>query len=170
LKELQFILGFDALGNSPFVIVPESRRIVFGWPKAHRGLPFVVDSDIRPTARLEVLGSISHGSIDTGSAQGISLPRRWVETNAARLGMSSEVAESREILGGNVKSLRFTLEEMILGDSKLRMVPAAAVESEEGSFAEQSAFWGNVGNQVLRRFQSIAIDGQGRRMALELTS
>jgi hypothetical protein len=170
LKDLRFILGFDVLGNAPFVIMPERKRITFEWPEECRGLPFVVDSDIRPTARLEVLGHLSYGSIDTGSAQGISLPRRWVEANATRLGISSGVEESKEILGGTVKSLKFTLEEMILGDSTLRMVPANAVESEEGSFAEQSSLWGNVGNQVLQRFESIAIDGKGRRMAFELTS
>lgn len=165
LKELQFVLGFDVLESSSFVLWPEKRRVVFGPFDDSQGLSFVLDGDIRPTTRFELLGASSHAFLDTGSSHGISLPRRWVEANAERLGIHAKVAESRKILGSEYESLEFTLEEMVFGGSKLTGVPAEAVESKEGSYAEQSTFWGNAGNGILQRFEWIAIDGRKRRLA-----
>lgn len=170
LKGLEFILGFDALKNSPFVIWPEKRRVVFGSFEDTGGFAFALDGDIRPTATMEILGASSYAFLDTGSAQGISLPRRWVNDHAERLGISTRAGESKKILDSKYESLKFTLEEMTLGNSTLTNVPAEAVESEKGSFAEQSSFWGNVGNVVLQRFESIAIDGRKRSLAFSQQS
>jgi hypothetical protein len=165
LDGLQFILGFDAMASSPFVLRLKERRISFEPFEHTKGSAFALEGDIRATARLKILGSTSHAFLDTGSPSGISLPRRWVDANARRLGIDAQASESRKILGSEFKSLRFTLEEVVLGSSRLADVPAEAVESEGGSFAEQSTFWGNVGTPVMGRFESIAIDGQARRLA-----
>ena len=167
LDGLQFILGFDAMLDAPFVLRPREHRISFEAPGVPDGSPFVLQGDIRPTVGFKVLNETSHAFIDTGSAQGITLPKTWVEANAGGLNALDE-EETRRILGGEANVSKFIIAHLILGECGLEDVPAEAAESEEGSFAEQSSLWGNVGNQVLGRFESVAIDGRSRRISLRL--
>lgn len=170
LAGLQFVLGFDALEKVPFVIRPRDQKILFGpFEESPNESEFEIQGDIRPTTRLEILGESSYAMLDTGSSGGISLPRQWVEANASRLGIEASGWEKRKILSNDFLSMRFAIREIMLGHLRLKNVPAEAVESEKGSFANQSTFWGNIGWLVLQELESIAIDGQRRRITLTKT-
>jgi predicted aspartyl protease len=166
LEDLEFILGFDALAATPFTLLTEKRRIVFDRIADVREYSFCKADDIRPTVAMEILTNMSIATVDTGSAQGVSLPKRWVEANAGRLGLDRNTMSSRVVLGSNVQSSAFRIKEMALCGVKLENVPAEAVQADEGSFAEQETLWGNIGNQVLFRFESIFVDGKRRVLAL----
>jgi predicted aspartyl protease len=169
LEGLEFILGFDALSASPFTLWTEQRKIVFGTFASAKESEFCLADDIRPTAEMKISGERAHATLDTGSAQGVSLPRSWVEKNSRRLGWDDRTWQSRRILGNEFQSSKFTIREMTLCDVVLEDVPAEAVESQDGSFADQERLWGNVGNQVLFRFESLSIDGRKRVLALGRT-
>ncbi len=164
LSGLRAILGFDLLRQIPFTVDYAGRCIRMGILPEGERLPFVIARDIRPTAWLETLGDRFGAHLDTGSAQGISLPLGWIRTHAPGL-LGQETR--REILGDAVSTNRFTLDQVRLGTAELGNVPAEAVSAEGGSFADQQNRWANVGNGLLRRFR-LGVDGERRIVVLQL--
>jgi len=161
---LQAIVGFDVLREMPFTLDYGKRRILLDVLPAGPSFPFVLDSDIRPTTRLETLGGRFEAHLDTGSSRGVSLPLDWVRANAPNV-LRGETR--REILGDAVSAMPFTLDKVSLGGVELEGVPGEGVSSEAGSFAAQQTRWANVGNEVLGRFR-LGIDGRERRSIFEL--
>ncbi len=155
---LQAILGFDVLRHACFTIDYAGQRLRLHALPAGERLRFVLEDDIRPTVWLETLGGRFLAHVDTGSAQGVSLPLAWVQANAPTL-LHAETR--REILGGALSARRFILDRIHLGSSGVERVPGEAVAAEGGSFADQNRLWANVGNAVLERF-CLGVDGRER--------
>ena len=160
---LQAILGFDALRDLPFTLDYRTQRLQLDALPSGPGVRFVTEGEIRPTTWLVTLGERFEALLDTGSAQGVSLPLQWIETEAPEL-LKEET--QREILGDPVRSRRLTLDAIRLGDVLLNEVQGEAVTAQGGSFAAQGARWANVGNAVLARLR-VGIDGRRRRTFFE---
>ena len=158
LPGLHVILGFDLLRETPFTVEYARRRILLDALPPEEHLPFLVEGDLRPTTWLEALGGRFEAHLDTGSAQGVSLPLAWVQAHAP--GLLGEESR-REILGDPLSSRRFVLGRVNLGGAALEQVPGEAVSAQGGSFADQQRNWANVGNGVLARFR-LGVDGRRR--------
>ena len=158
LQGLQAILGYDVLQHKLFTLDYPRRRIELGVLPPGERLPFVIEGELRPTARVEVLGERFEGIVDTGSGQGVSLPLAWVEANAPSL---LQGKTTHEILGDKLSVDRFILDQIRLGSAVVANVPAAGVSADAGSYADQTRRWADLGNRVLDRFR-LGIDGKGR--------
>lgn len=163
LPGVQAILGFDVLRHVPMTVDYAERRIRVGTLPEGDSLSFVLDEDMRPSTHVEALGGRFEAHLDTGSAQGVSLPLAWVQANAPEV-LREET--TRKILGAAVSSRRFVLGRFRIGKADLVDVPAEAVSAEGGSFADAAQPWANVGNQVLTQFR-IGLDGVRRITVLE---
>lgn len=163
LPGLRAILGFDLLRQVPFTVDYAAQCIRMGSLPKGQPLPFVVAGDIRPTAWLETLGERFQAHLDTGSAQGVSLPLGWIQSHAPGL-LGNETR--RAILGDSVSARKFTLDRVVLGTLELGEVPAEAVSAEGGSFADQQRRWANVGNLLLQRLR-LGVDGRRQVVVLE---
>lgn len=158
LQGLDVILGFDVLRCLAFTI--DYRRGTISWGEMPPGpqVPFVAADDIRPTVPMKVLGHAVTGTVDTGSARGISLPAAWLNRHG---GLDPGSGEKRSVLGATVTAGSFQLDTATVAGHDLEGVPGEAVNAEAGSFADQDTPWANLGNLVLERFQ-IGVDGAGR--------
>jgi gag-polyprotein putative aspartyl protease len=164
VKGLDFILGFDALRSTPFLIDYLKDILEFGTTPNGTPRPFVFEGDIRPTTRLDIVGATLTAMLDTGSGAGIILPQAWVKANLAglKLGESNE----RPILGSGYQSQPFELREASLGGVRLVKVAAQAVAAEDGSFGDQESNWATVGNVALGMLARVGIDGNRRLVVL----
>jgi hypothetical protein len=160
MKGLDFILGFDALQKLPFTIDYANTLLRFGSMPHGMPAPFTISEDIRPTTQLRLAGVGLAALLDTGSRAGVSLPRAWVKANLVglRLGESSK----HLVLGSEVESQRFELDEISVGGISLAKVEAQSVVADEGSFGDQESSWATIGNVTMGMFAQIGVDGRQR--------
>ena len=158
IKELSFVLGFDALKKTPFTIDYSKNLLQFGSVPEGISVQFMLDKDTRPTTELKVAGAAVAAMLDTGSAAGIIFPVSWVKKNLAELALGEP--QKRAILGSEYESQKFILKEVLLGGTSLPKVEAQAVAAEEGSFGDQEDNLATIGNPVLRMFRQVGIDGE----------
>ncbi|MDG6901365.1 MAG: hypothetical protein JRM80_05325 [Nitrososphaerota archaeon] len=165
VANLDFILGVDALAQTPFTLDYPTTRIELRLGSG-RSVPFASMEDIRPTLRLEILGEEFTGTVDTGSGGGLSLPLRWVEKNASRLGVHLGRGSERTILGqGRLQFHDFRIGRVAIEGVEMEGVPTEGVTSEKGSASDQSSNWASVG-KVLERIGRIGVDCRRRLVVL----
>lgn len=156
---MDFILGFDALGKTPFTVDYSKNMIRLGTVPSGLKVPFPSGRDV-PGTEIKFSGVNVNGVVDTGAPAGLDLPFAWVKSRLPSTRF--EQAIERKDLGPKFEALPFLLDEVVIGGVTLSNVKAATIRRRAYPLQDQGDNWATVGNLLLTRFKQVGIDGPGR--------
>jgi hypothetical protein len=156
---MDFILGFDAIGKTPFTVDYSESVIRLGTLPQGRRVPFLAGRDV-PSTRVSFSNLDLDAVVDTGAPAGLDIPFPWVKSKLPSVQFEQPVG--RKDLGPRYEALPFTINEALIGETKLSNVKAAAVRRKDNPLENQGDNSATIGNHVLSRFAQIGIDGLNR--------
>jgi hypothetical protein len=156
---MDFILGFDALGKTPFTVDYSKSVILLGTLPQGRKVPFLSGKDV-PSTRVSFSNLGLNAVVDTGAPAGLDIPFPWVKSSLPSVQFEKPVG--RKDLGPRYEALPFTISEALIGGTKLSNVKASAIRRKDNPLENQGGNWATIGNHVLSRFTQIGIDGLNR--------
>jgi hypothetical protein len=156
---MDFILGFDAIGKTPFTVDYSKSMIRLGTIPQGRKVPFLSGRDV-PSTTVRFSNLDVNAVVDTGAPAGLDIPFPWVKSMLPSVQFEQPVG--RKDLGPRYEALPFMINELLVGAAKLSNVKAAAVRRKDNPFENQGDNSATIGNLVLSRFAQIGIDGLSR--------
>ncbi|HEV2118916.1 MAG TPA: hypothetical protein VGS11_02225 [Candidatus Bathyarchaeia archaeon] len=157
---MDFILGFDALGKTPFTVDYSKSVIQLGTVPQGREVTFQSGRDV-PSAKVTFSKLNVNAVIDTGAPAGLDLPFAWVKTKLPSVRFQQAV--DRKDLGPRYEALPFMLGEVLIGGVKLSSIKAEAIRLKTYPLENRGDNWATIGNHILTRFAQIGIDGPNRK-------
>ena len=156
---MHFILGFDAIGKTPFTLDYSKNLIQLGTIPQGPTVAFPSKSEL-PSLSIKISNIQVNSVVDTGSPAGLDLPFGWVKSNlpAARF----QEAVGRRDLGPRFAAHPFSLREIQIGSVKLSNVKAEAIQDKTHPRGQPDE-WATIGNRILSGFAQVGIDGPGRK-------
>jgi len=131
---MDFILGFDALGKTPFAVDYSRSMIRLGTlPQEHK-VPFLSGRDV-PSTRVSFSNLDLDAVVDTGAPAGLDIPFPWVKSSLPSVRFEQSV--ERKDLGPKYEALPFMINEVLVGGAKLSKVKAAAVRRKDNPLENQ---------------------------------
>jgi hypothetical protein len=157
--DMDFILGFDALGKTPFTVDYTKEVIRLGTVPTGLRVPFARGRDV-PSTEIKFSGITVNGVVDTGAPAGLDLPFTWVNSKLP----STQFLQTRERkdLGPRFEALPFIVDEAIIGRVTLSTVKAEAIRRKSDPLKDHGDNWATIGNLLLKRFEQVGIDGPHR--------
>ena len=156
---MDFILGFDALGKTPFTVDYSKNMIRLGTVPSGLKVPFPNGRDV-PGTEIKFSNVNVNGVVDTSAPAGLDLPFAWVKSRfpSIRFQQTTE----RKDLGPKYEALPFLLHAVVIGGVTLSNVKADAIRRKADPLQDQADNWATIGNRLLTRFEQVGIDGPGR--------
>jgi len=156
---MDFILGFDAIGKTPFTVDYSESVIRLGTLPQGRKVPFLSGRNV-PSTRVRFSNLEVNAVVDTGAPAGLDIPFPWIKSNLPSV--QFEQSAERKNLGSKYEALPFMINDVLVGGAKLSKVKAAAIRRKDNPLENQGDNWATIGNLVLSRFAQIGIDGLNR--------
>jgi hypothetical protein len=156
---MDFILGFDAIGKTPFTVDYSKSVIRLGTLPQGRRVPFLSGRDV-PSTRVSFSNIDLNSVVDTGAPAGLDIPFPWIKSMLPSVQFEQPVG--RKDLGPRYEALPFMINELLVGVAKLSNVKAAAVRRKDNPLENRGDNWATIGNLILSRFAQIGIDGPNR--------